>query len=130
MPESMTTKCTAAHAEVSARVPKSSTRLQTRSPMMSEQRKQPIRNRAREPGPPPHEVEAEGPGADHGHEQKDRHAARHPHDPGADGQVTDADGGEELVLHGLRPDVEEHRVGNVELTHLYRRQRHRADEDE
>src|SRR5438093_166311 len=49
----MTTKFTAAHAEVSARVPKSSTRLQTRSPMMSEQRKQPMRNSAREPGPAP-----------------------------------------------------------------------------
>ena len=39
-------------------------------------------------------------------------------------------GAQELVLHRLRPDVEEHRVGDVELAHLHRRQRDRADEDE
>src|SRR6266566_1199699 len=40
-------------AEVSARIPKSRTRLQTRSPMTSEQRKQPRRKSVSEPGPAP-----------------------------------------------------------------------------
>ena len=46
-------KFTAAHAEVSARVPKSRTRVQTRSPITSAVRKQPSRNSARGSGPPP-----------------------------------------------------------------------------
>ena len=45
-------------------------------------------------------------------------------------QVADADRRQELVLHRLRPHVEEHRVGDLELADADDRQRHRADQDE
>ena len=82
------------------------------------------------PGSSPDEIEAEGPGADEGHEGEDHHPARHPDQPRAHRHVPDADRGEELVLHGLGPDVEEHGIGDVELAHLHGGQRHRAHEDE
>ena len=53
MPDSITTKFTAAHAEVSARVPKSSTSAQTSSPITSAVRKQPSRKSATRRGPGP-----------------------------------------------------------------------------
>ena len=48
-----------------------------------------------------------------------------PTDPGAEGEVADADRGQELVLDRLRPDVEQHRVGDLELADVDDRQRDR-----
>src|SRR5215813_9427065 len=78
----------------------------------------------------PDEVEAEGPGSNARHEEEDHDPARHPDQPRAEGKMADPDGREELVLHGLRPYIEKHGIGDVELADLYGGERHRAHEDE
>src|SRR5437879_5995139 len=78
----------------------------------------------------PERVEVEGPPGEPGQEGEDHEPARDADEPGTERQVPHGDRREELVLHRLAPDVVEHRIGDVELADLDRREGHGADQDE
>ncbi len=70
------------------------------------------------PRPPLEGVEPKRDPGQHSQNREDNEAPDHPDQPGARGQVADADGRQELVFHRLAPHVEEDGVGHVELAHL------------
>src|SRR4030095_9910893 len=100
MPESITSRFTVAHAEVSARVPKRTTSAHTQRPMISEQRKQPRRNSARLSGTaaprPERHAEQTGGGPAPPRPRTPPRPPPPPARPRADGEVADLRRGEEL----------------------------------
>ena len=120
MPASTSTKLTLAHAKVSARVPNSMMSAHTATPTDPGREKAAQQEHRQRPRPRRQHVEAEHPAADDRQQDEDDEAAQHPDQPGAGGEMAHADRGQELVLHRLRPDVEQHRVGDLELADVDR----------